>query len=449
MGVAVRLAPQRTVVAGPRLSDVRGRVARVLPRPCRTGGGTARERHAGLHAARQSSSRRARQLGQPRCGPSAARRRRSRSRPVTQAMSLAPENADVALLAARMEIARGRLDEAIVQHAPRDARSINPASKPASRSRRSSNAPARPKADAEALRLLDELPAVAPDNMAVLLERARVAAKRRDRNAPGDSVARLENAARSWPAVALEQHEALRRQRIGAATSHRPRAARRCCEMCSRACLALPPTWRPCEHAPKSSPSHSNSSSRCDLRGDSRTPDMASALRARGSTPRPALPFLPSRWTVPGAPSSSRADPIGDPARRRRQAARGRFLARACATVGAISLLALDWNNDFKVDLLPAGRGGVGCCSRGPTADSKMPRHVAAAGARRVVPLPRRMGRRHRDGRRPRRRARRRRGATMVLRNNGDGTWSAAADVSATSRHCGVRMGRPGSRRRS
>ena len=66
-----------------------------------------------------------------------------------------------------------------------------------------------PGADAEAQRLLEELVAIQPDNPAVLVERARLAAKRGDAAVLTDSVVRLEKFAGAWPPEVAERYRAL------------------------------------------------------------------------------------------------------------------------------------------------------------------------------------------------------------------------------------------------
>ena len=128
--------------------------------------------------------------------------------PVERALTLAPENADLALLAGRMEIARGRLDEGVahlrraVELAPE---ALQPRFALAEEVERSGAADG----DAQALTLLDELMKLAPQNMAVLVERARVAAKAGDLQRLNDSIARLKPMAASWPELALQQYQEL------------------------------------------------------------------------------------------------------------------------------------------------------------------------------------------------------------------------------------------------
>ena len=128
--------------------------------------------------------------------------------PITRAMTLAPENAGFALLAGRMEIARGRLDEGVahirraVELAPNGLEARFALAEELDRS-------AAPDADAQALAQLDELTKLTPQNMAVLLERSRVAAKTKDAGRLNESLASLMPMAAGWPAMAAELYQAL------------------------------------------------------------------------------------------------------------------------------------------------------------------------------------------------------------------------------------------------
>ena len=128
--------------------------------------------------------------------------------PVERALMLAPDNADLALLAGRMEIARGRLDEGVA-HLRRAvelaADALQPRFALAEEVERSGAADG----DAQALTLLDELMTLTPQNMAVLVERARVAAKVGDLQRLNDSIARLQPMAANWPELALQQYQEL------------------------------------------------------------------------------------------------------------------------------------------------------------------------------------------------------------------------------------------------
>ena len=128
--------------------------------------------------------------------------------PIERAIMLAPDNADLALLAGRMEIARGNLDDGVarlrraVELAPE---ALQPRFALAEEVERSGAADA----DAQALALLDELVKRAPQNMAVVVERTRVAAKAGDLQRLNDGIARLQPMAANWPPLAVQQYQDL------------------------------------------------------------------------------------------------------------------------------------------------------------------------------------------------------------------------------------------------
>ena len=124
--------------------------------------------------------------------------------PVERALSLAPDNSDLVLLAARMETARGRLDEGVArlrQAVALDAQGLRTRFALAEELTRLGSA----EADTEAQALLDELATRAPANIAIQLERARLAAKLRDAQRLRESVAAVGRDAATWSTQAREQ----------------------------------------------------------------------------------------------------------------------------------------------------------------------------------------------------------------------------------------------------
>ena len=115
------------------------------------------------------------------------------------------------------------------------------------------------------------------------------------------------------------------------------------------------------------------------------------------------------------------------------------------------ALLAADLNYDFRTDLVLAGAGGLRLLRQDEdgrftdvTATTKLP----APRARRAGL--RRLGGRHRHRRRSRRRAWLRSTAPpVVLRNNGDGTFTAQRPFPGVGARARVRLGRPRRRRRA
>jgi Tfp pilus assembly protein PilF len=129
--------------------------------------------------------------------------------PIERALALAPQNAEIALLAGRMESSRGRLDEGVARlrrAVELETRGVRARMALAEEVERAGGA----NADAEALRLLDEVAGRMPANVAVLLERARLAAKIGDAARVKEAVTRLAEPAASWPALAQQQFAALR-----------------------------------------------------------------------------------------------------------------------------------------------------------------------------------------------------------------------------------------------
>ncbi len=141
---------------------------------------------------------------------------------VERARDLAPSSSQVAFLVGRLETSRGRRDEGIaslrraVELAPRGLQVRTALIQEVENAGGAD-------ADAEAQRLLEELFTLQPDNAAVLLERARLAAKRADIALLQDSVARLAAFTSTWPPEAVERYSALQ-QASGAANA--PDAAR-------------------------------------------------------------------------------------------------------------------------------------------------------------------------------------------------------------------------------
>ena len=282
------------------------------------------------------------------------------SQTIDRAAALAPASSDIAFLQGQLETARGRPADAIARF--RRAVDLDP------RELRVRYALAEEiesaggtDADAQAQQLLDQLLRLAPDNLAVILERARLAAKRSDGPSLQDSVAKLEQHASNWPEVALEQYRAL--QRAAAAPDFQD-AARTVAVL--RNVLLRVPAFRedllairtPAEliaepfdrflllPAAVSKPD---------------PPDNAlvfsqESVGAQRSTPWNALLVFSSDGTDP--PAIFAAD--GSELRRVTTPAPAvPFPGGPAAAPSASGVLVIDWNRDFRMDLVLAGSRGV------------------------------------------------------------------------------------------
>lgn len=283
------------------------------------------------------------------------------SQAIDRAAVLAPSSSAVAFLQGQLETSRGRPEDAIARFRravdldPRGLR-VRYALEQEIESR------GGPGADAEAQRLFEQLLALDPNNVATLLERGRLAAKRADAASLQDSVARLAPQAGGWPAVAAEQYSALQR---ASAQPDFAEAARTIPVL--RNVLLRVPAFRE------------------DLIAI-RTPGELIAdpfdrfLELPASTSRPSPPDLALTFSRE-APGAARPDPWSallafspdGTASPVLIAADARSLGRVdapdtiapfpsganLAPPSANGLLAMDWNRDFRMDLVLAGGGGV------------------------------------------------------------------------------------------
>jgi hypothetical protein len=275
--------------------------------------------------------------------------------PVEAALRLDEDHAPTQLLAARLEIARGRLDEGVA-HLRRavalDDEDVRARFALAEELERAGEAGA-----GEALTLLDDILARNAGNTAVLLERTRLAAVQSDQARMEDSVATLSAAAAEWPEAARTQYAAL----ASAVRSRDATAAVRG-TLLLRNVLARVPSFT------------------SDLAVVRTPPELvADTIDAFVVLPSPtATPAVPDRAltfaaeplgdaaaavvTLHSPDGVARPVPIAtDGSRIWRTDGReiGTFPGSDASPPGVHGLLALDWNNDFATDLLAAGSGGI------------------------------------------------------------------------------------------
>jgi len=279
---------------------------------------------------------------------------------IDRAARLAPSNSRIAFLQGQLEVGRGRPDEAIARF--RRAVDLNPTGL---RERyalaQEIESAGGQNADAQAQELLDQLVRLSPDNVAAALERARLAAKRSDGRVLQEAVASVEKRADSWPAVAVEQYRALQR---AAAANDFTEAARTVAVL--RNVLLRVPAYRedllairtPAELIADpfdrflSLPVASSKPSPPDLnltftQESGRGAAPANAMLAFSSTgsDRPAV-FAAGTNEVRRltAPETTLPMPTG---------------TAAGSAPNANAMLPIDWNRDFRQDLVLAGPGGV------------------------------------------------------------------------------------------
>jgi len=142
------------------------------------------------------------------------------ARDLERARKLAPESGAVEQLLALLDTRRGQSAEAAIAHlrravelSPKDGKARFALAQEIERS-------GEPDSETQALRLMNELVQSQPDNIEVLRERARLAAKLDDAVALDDSVARLGRLAPSWPQDAQQSYRDLEK-----ATKSSPRTA--------------------------------------------------------------------------------------------------------------------------------------------------------------------------------------------------------------------------------
>lgn len=277
---------------------------------------------------------------------------------LARAAALAPASSEIAFLTGRLDTSRGQRDEGIAQL--RRAVELDPKNLFARSAlvQEIENA-GGPNADADAQKELEGLVALQPQNPAVLVERARLAAKRNDAAALKDSVGRLAAFTASWPPEVVERYQALT-QTVGEPGADASRAV-----AFLRNVLARVPSFR--ESRGLVTPS-------AELIADPLTRFVR--LATPTSTPSPAdegLQFTreeigtppPQPWTAAVAVSLDGEQPpvtfVADSLRLQRAdgASAPLPLATAASSGPAISVMAVDWNNDFKLDLVTASAAGV------------------------------------------------------------------------------------------
>jgi Tfp pilus assembly protein PilF len=353
---------------------------------------------------------------------------------LAKAHQLAPENGQIVALQGMLESNRGQSAEAITRL--RKAIELDPQNLQVAYSlAQEVERLGGDSSEAEAQALLEKILEAQPDNLAVLLEVTRLAAKRGDAATLRQSVARIAANAATWPAEAREPLDALQ----AAATGSDPRAVGTRVAFL-RNVLVRVPEYRNSLAVVKLPTGEVGMPFLRFLKLPSPSPSPAPADDALTFEAAPETAINGAGWSWAGhlfpdgesAPiqlvaSASQAQPAGSPGLS--------FPAGAAATLpSANGVLALDFNYDFKTDLVLAGAGGVRLFKHQPpqfidvTASTALPASVTGASCSGVWAADIEM-----DGDldivlAPVE------GSPLVLRNNGDGTFKELRPFAGVSR---------------
>ena len=359
--------------------------------------------------------------------------------PIERAAALAPASSDIQYMFGELETSRGRLDEGL-QHLQR-AVELDPAGlRPRAALAQEIERAGGQNADVTAQALYEDILKLRAGNLAALIERTRLAAKRGDLVSLQDSVRRLGRDQRAWPGLAVEQYRALENAVQSASFTDASRAV-----AFLRNVLVRAPAFR---------------ESLAEIRAPSEliAEPLARFVKLPVPDARPFPPDLdltfsrelmaadwPSPLTAISAFSLNGIDPpviYGTDGRelRRVDGPGPTHAISSSSPSSAPGLLALDWSRHFKTDLAVAGSGGLRFFVQneaGSLADAT--REVAARADSRVADLF--------TGTRPLTGlwtadldmdgdldliVSVKNGPPVVLRNNGDGSWSVTQPFPAS-----------------
>lgn len=282
--------------------------------------------------------------------------------PIERAVALAPESSEVEFLLGRMETTRGRIDEGIA-HLQRavasDARNLRARFALAQEIERSGGQDAVAQAQAE----LEGLLGLKPDNLVILLERTRLAAKRGDGASLRDSVARLEKRRPTWPARVVEQYDLLRRAVAASDFSEAARAF----AFLRNVLLPTPAFQEGLRTVSTSAELIAEPFERfLKLPAPSPMPSPADETLTFGREPIGAVQAAPWATVLAVSLNGSDSPAVFAAAQAELRRIDGPGVALPPSALGtpvvpisANGLLALDWNHDFRMDLVTAGRGGL------------------------------------------------------------------------------------------
>src|SRR5262249_43091198 len=290
--------------------------------------------------------------------------------PIAPAVQLAPDPSALVFLQGRLETSRGRLEEGIARY--RRAVELDPGNMRARYALAEEIERAGGSdADKQAEEQFDAILNARPGNLAALLERARLAAKRGDAASLDEAVRTLNQYVAGWPEPAVEQYRAFQT----AANSRNFQDAARDVAFL-RNVLVRTTVFReslaavrtpteliadPLEHflvlpSPSSTPSPPDDTLAFDETViEDASAAVATVLDDSGNSRLVIFDDRDVKLITPlSAPAPAPAPPVagGDSMRRWRPSS-------IAAIAGVSAVLPLDWNRDFKMDLAVAGRSGL------------------------------------------------------------------------------------------
>ena len=276
-----------------------------------------------------------------------------------KAHDLAPQNDQISYLVGLLESNRGRSAEALTalhkaaELNPHNLRAVYQLAQETERQGGDSS-------EAEFQKIMQGIVNVQPDNLAAWLELARIAAKRGDSTTLKSAVAQLQKYSTSWPSEVQQQFTTLQ----AAANSVDPRsAATRTIFL--RNVLMRVPEFRRSLSIIKAPPGEEAQPLTHFLRMESPVFRPAAADMTTTFTPAPLADAGNNHWNWIGAVylGSAGAPVVGEANGREVKLSSGAtlpFPGGASATPPSPEgILQIDFNFDFKTDLVLAGAGGV------------------------------------------------------------------------------------------
>ncbi len=274
-----------------------------------------------------------------------------------RASALAPRSSAVAFLRARLETSRGRRDAALAQL--RRAIELDPRNLFARTALvEEIESAGTAESDAEAQRILEDLVATEPANPAVLVDRARIAAKRADMAVLRDSMQRLERISAGWPQDVIDQFKAADRASQG---SDAAAASREIAFL--RNTLAAVPAFREGRARVTASAELIAEPFTTFMRLPAVPSMPAPADTALTFTEEPFGPGFAGVTAVVATPLDSEGAPVvlgRTEAGVARVGVGGSSPQSPGAPAGSVSrvLAAFDWNNDFRTDVMVGTASG-------------------------------------------------------------------------------------------